>query len=291
MYRFADALMPLGAASCGTLPDESGSSASDQTSARATYEALASELITQSAPAPTRRLVVSVIADHQFADTIGDDPEGAIVARMNIVDGIFSAQVGVKIALAPITVLRYAADPFTATSVPTDLLAEVSRYRGRSGPLATGVTHLITGRSLAGTIVGIAYLGSVCSGDTAVSLSVGTLSTTESALIAAHELGHNFNAPHDGQPGACATTPQTFLMAPRINFSNQFSACSLRQIAATAAGAQCLTDIAPPPAGSFSQVLSGNGTGTAAGGGGRLDIVLLALLGVALGVRRAAAGI
>ena len=229
---------------------------------------------------------MSVVADHQFADAIGDDPEGAIIARMDIVDGIFSAQVGVKIALAPLTVFRHAPDPFTATSVPADLLAEVSRYRGRSAPLDTGVTHLMTGRSLNGTIIGIAYLGSVCNGDSAVSLSEGTLSTTESALIAAHELGHNFNAPHDGQPGACATTPQTFLMAPRINFSNQFSECSLRQIASTAATAQCLTDIAPPPAGSFSQVISGNAGAAAPGGGGRLDIALLALLGAVLTVRR-----
>jgi len=283
MYRFADALMPPGAASCGTLADESGS---DKASALSAYKALTSELITQSAQAPTRRLVVSVVADHQFADAIGDDPEGAIIARMDIVDGIFSAQVGVKIALAPLTVFRHAPDPFTATSVPADLLAEVSRYRGRSAPLDTGVTHLMTGRSLNGTIIGIAYLGSVCNGDSAVSLSEGTLSTTESALIAAHELGHNFNAPHDGQPGACATTPQTFLMAPRINFSNQFSECSLRQIASTAATAQCLTDIAPPPAGSFSQVISGNGGAAAPGGGGRLDIALLALLGAVLAVRR-----
>ena len=290
MYRFADALMPPGAASCGTLPDESGSSTSDKASARSAYEALTSELITQSAQAPTRRLLVSVVADHQFTDAIGDDPEGAIIARMDIVDGIFSAQVGVKIALAPLTVFRRAPDPFTATSVPVDLLAEVSRYRGRSAPLDTGVTHLMTGRSLNGTIVGIAYVGSVCNGDTAVSLSEGTLSTTESALIAAHELAHNFNAPHDGQPGACATTPQTFLMAPRINFSNQFSECSLRQIATTAAVAQCLTDIAPPPAGSFSQVVAGGGdAGAGPGGGGRLDIVLLALLSAVLVARRACA--
>jgi hypothetical protein len=41
-----------------------------------------------------------------------------------------------------------------------------------------------------------------------------TLVIRNTSGIAAHELGHNFNAPHDGEAGACATTAQTFLMAP-----------------------------------------------------------------------------
>jgi hypothetical protein len=67
-----------------------------------------------------------------------------------------------------------------------------------------------------------------------------------SALIAAHELGHNFNAPHDGEAGACVATPQTFLMAPRVNFSSQFSSCSLEQIDAQIKTAQCLTPYEAP---------------------------------------------
>jgi hypothetical protein len=67
-----------------------------------------------------------------------------------------------------------------------------------------------------------------------------------SALIAAHELGHNFNAPHDGEAGACAATAQTFLMAPRVNFSDQFSSCSLEQINARIKTAQCLTPYQAP---------------------------------------------
>jgi hypothetical protein len=86
----------------------------------------------------------------------------------------------------------------------------------------------------------------VCNGDTADSLSEGGHSTLMSALIAAHELGHNFNAPHDGEAGACSTTPQTYLMAPKINFSEQFSACSLTQINARIQTAQCLIPYEAP---------------------------------------------
>src|SRR4051812_21046119 len=144
---------------------------------------------------------------------------------MDIVDGIWSTQVGIKIALAPLTILTDQTDFFSATPVPGDLLAEVAKYRARlPAHTDTGLTHLMTGRAMDGNIVGIAYLGAICQGASSVSLSQSTPSTIVGALIAAHELGHNFNAAHDGVPGACSTTAQTYLMAPVINFSNQFSA-------------------------------------------------------------------
>ena len=192
------------------------------------------------------RLLVGIVGDYEFFQHFSDDPEGTIIARMNVVDGIFTNQVGVKISLGELTVLRSAQEPFMSTN-PTDLLAQVRQYRGsHPDQMAFGVTHLMTGRDLDDVIVGLAYLGSVCNGDVADSLSEAAHSTTMSSLIAAHELGHNFNAPHDGVPGACATTPQTFLMAPQINFSSQFSACSLQQMHARMQTAQCLTPYVAP---------------------------------------------
>jgi hypothetical protein len=89
----------------------------------------------------------------------------------------------------------------------------------------------------------------VCLGSDAASLSEGRRSTLQAALIAAHEIGHNFNAPHDGESGgACASTPQTFLMAPRLNGSDQFSACSVNQIQPVLNNASCLTAYTPPDA-------------------------------------------
>ena len=90
-----------------------------------------------------------------------------------------------------------------------------------------------------------------------------------SALIAAHEMGHHFGAPHDGEAGACRSTPQTFLLAPRLSQSDQFSACGVQQIQPAITTATCLTAYIPPDAGP-------------GGGGGRVDITLLALLAVAL---------
>ena len=253
MYRLKDALLPDGPAFCQILnvdgsPYVGVDSTSDPQN-RVTAKMLVNSIVTDAASfpnGPDLQLTVGVVADYEFYQKFSADPEGAIISRWDIVDGIWSSQVGIKMSLAPLTVLTTAKEPFTKTA-PTDLLAQVRQYRGsHSAQLETGVTHLMTGRDLDGNIVGISYMGSVCNGDSADSLSEGAHSALESALIAAHELGHNFNAPHDGETGACSATPQTFLMAPQINYSDQFSSCSLGQINARIKTAMCLAPYEAP---------------------------------------------
>ena len=319
MYRLADALMPDGAGYCGTDLDESLTSNAARPTALKAFAHIAKDISTKdTSAATTKALVVSVVADHEFTDNVGSDPEGAIVSRMDVVDGIWYSQVGVEIVLGQVTVLTDADDTFSATTDPTNLLSEVAKYRGnRPSSDGSGLTHLMTGRTMDGNIIGIAYLGAVCNGDYSASLSQSTVSTTMGALVAAHELGHNFNSIHDGVPGVCASTPQTYLMAPSINYSNQFSSCSLSQINAIVATASCLKQVAAPttstssdsttgPSTSGGTASSGNtssgggdtvsdpttsGTGStsgggSSGGGGSLDLAWLAFLGTMLVFQR-----
>lgn len=279
IYRLADAITD-GAAYCGTQINENLTPTSnDRPTALEAFTHIATELSNKdTARLPTRELVVGVIADHTFTDAAGPDPEGAIVARMDIVDGIWSTQAGIRVVLGPVTILSDKDDFFSSTSVPGDLLAEVSSYRSRlSAHTDTGLTHLMTGRAMNGNIIGIAYLGAICEGADSVSLSQSTISTVMGALVAAHELGHNFNAVHDGVPGVCSATAQTYLMAPVINMSNQFSACSLSRIAMRAETARCLVQIPPLAGGPMtggtvpgSTSIDGNpsgGNGSSIGGG------------------------
>ena len=253
MYRLADAIMPDGAGYCGTDLDESLTSHAARPTALKAFAHIANDIsMKDTSTATTKALVVGVVADHEFTDNVGSDPEGAIVSRMDVVDGIWYSQVGIEIILGPITVMTDTNDTFSATTDPNDLLSEVAAYRGKlpSGD-GTGLTHLMTGRTMDGNIVGISYLGAVCNGDYSASLSQSTVSTTMGALVAAHELGHNFNSIHDGVPGVCASTPETYLMAPTINYSNQFSSCSLGQINALVATASCLKKVAAPTSNLF----------------------------------------
>ena len=268
IYRLSDALIPAGSAYCGTETDENLTSSVTGTAARSTalnaFTQIAKDISMKDTA--TRQLVVGVVADHQFNDNIGTDPEAEIVSRMDIVDGIWDSQVGISIVLGPVTVLTDTTDTFTATTSPTDLLTEVADYRAKL-PATDGsaLTHLMSGRILDGNIVGISYLGAVCNGSYSANLSANITSTTMGALIAAHELGHSFNAVHDGVAGACSTTPQTYLMAPTINFSNQFSSCSLNTIGTTAASASCVENKSTGGAGSTGGT-SGGSSGTSSGG-------------------------
>ncbi len=249
VYRLSDALMPVETMRCEiATPDatpESPATAADA------LQQLSTELHTFqiAAVTPLKQVRVGVVGDFEFVSQFtSSTPEDAIVARMNIVDGIFTSQLGVKVSLATQTLFRTASDPFTQ-SAASDLLTEVKNFRnGSQAQKALGITHLMTGRHLDKTTVGIAYIGGLCSAQFGASLSQGGLNTTQAALIAAHEIGHNFGAPHDGETGACSATPTTFLMAPQLNGSDQFSACSIQQITPVINNANCLTAYIPPDA-------------------------------------------
>ncbi len=223
IYRLADTVMPVGEASCGLVTLDNFAQLRQQSGEQA-YATLAAELAALPATA-TRQVEVAVVGDFEFSGLSfagGATPEATIAARMNIVDGIYTAQLGIKVVVAEVTVYRDAADPFTSTAVPSTLLSELGTWRGNTAAQRSrGLTHLLTGRDLEGTTVGIAYLGSLCSQRFGAGLTQGTLSEANSALVIAHEMGHNFGAPHDGETGSlCEATAQTFLMAPVINGSN-----------------------------------------------------------------------
>lgn len=309
IYRLSDALVPDGAALCGT-EDGAGlttaaniAGATGRATALTAFNQIAKDISLKDTA--TRQLMVGVVTDHQFNDNIGTDPQAEIVSRMDIVDGIWDAQVGISIVLGAVDIRTDSTDTFSATTDPSSLLTEVAAYRATlSSSDSSAVTHLMSGRILDNNIVGISYLGAVCNGRYSTNLSANVTSTTMGALIAAHELGHSFNAVHDGVAGACSTTPQTYLMAPTINFSNQFSACSLNTIATTAASASCVENKSSAGAGSGSgggssgstsgtssggspSVSDPSGSGSSgSGGGGALDFAGLVFLAGVLLVRR-----
>lgn len=229
---------------------------------------------------PQRRLDVAVVGDALLASQDGEDAEANLLARLNVIDGLFASQLGVRVAAGSVTLYTSREDePFGRTTNASDLLDEVSAWRhGNAAQRDSGLTHLFTGRNLNGRTVGMAYMDSLCSRRYSTSLSQATTSVSFSALIAAHEIAHVFGAPHDGEePGACATAPSGFLMAPRINGSQQFSQCSLEQMAPQVR-ASCL---APVRAGWPAE---GPAPSTG-GGGGALPAWISAMLGALAAAR------
>ncbi len=166
------------------------------------YGALVQELnsLAQALPATARELPLAIVADAQFVLNNRLDPEAAVVARMNVVDGIYTSQVGVHLRIAQIRALQSNGN-LTATSSGT-LLDQFGVFATTPGFTNPGLAHLFTGRDLDGNIIGVAYVASLCSARFGIGLSQTTGTGTAGALIVAHELGHNFGAQHDNQAGS-----------------------------------------------------------------------------------------
>lgn len=270
IYRLADMFISPGTMSCGT-ESMSGNAA-------AMYGNLIGELRTAMAQAPgaVSNLDVGAVGDAEFTSNHPDQltAENEMRARLNNVDGIYSSELGIQITVPfAETFTDQQTDPFPDTNDPPTLLDHVATYRGGTpAQNSLGLTHLWTGRNLDGTTVGIAYSSSapasvLCQTDIGVGLSEGRSSPALDALIAAHEIGHNFGAPHDGDPNdACAAEPLNYIMAPMVNINNNtFSDCSKGIMLATAAAATqaaCITaldayDVSVDVVGQSSTVLLG----------------------------------
>jgi hypothetical protein len=244
VYRLSDARDALPADFCeasagSALSKAEGATVLDQ------YQAMIAELQTGGVVTPsiTRQLEISLIADTAFQrDAEGGDPTAAMLARLNIVEGIFSEQVGLLIVAGEIRLMSPDADPFTSTK-PATLLDQLGSYRSSTpGVRAHGIAHLMTGKDLDGTTAGIAYVRTVCEKERAVSLSQRSYGTTISALVMAHEIGHNLGASHDGEPGTpCASTGAGFIMASSVTGYGTFSQCSIDTMKPVIASASCIT--------------------------------------------------
>lgn len=263
IFRLADTYIESGSMSCGS---QDASISGDLAFRKLTGELVASEA---RAPGAASELGIAAIGDFEFSQDKGGNAEAAIIARLNTVDGIFSEHVGVQITVEDLNVFTTASDPFTDTTVPGDLLEELGVYRQTTiTQFSQGLSHLYTGRNLDGSTVGIAYTDTLCNSRFGAGLSQSGNGSFTDSLVAAHEIGHNFGAPHDGAPGACEAEPQDFIMAPSINGSDDFSPCSINIMASSAASAMCVT---PLPTTDMTIELAGQAPTPFIGGGASMN--------------------
>jgi hypothetical protein len=139
------------------------------------------------------------------ADTVAD-----IESVMNAVDFIYRRDTGITYELTTILVQTVEPDPYTSNNSGV-LLDEFGKYwEANHTDIIRDVAHLFTGKDVDGNVIGVAWLAGVCNGDIAYGLSQSKFTENFAwrVRLTAHEIGHNWSAPHcnQGETPPCLDT-------------------------------------------------------------------------------------
>jgi hypothetical protein len=254
IFKLADVLLDPASTVCATS-DTPGADIPSAERADEAYKTLLQELKGQpallQAPGATVAIQISALGDTLFRQRYSNDTEARneILLRLNNVDGIFSSQLGVEIQVPTIDLSGTSNAALSTSTDPSALLAKLAELRKNSPEhRSRGLTHLFTGRNLDGSTVGIAYLDKLCEPQNGVALTEATnRGAWIESLIAAHEIGHNFGAVHDGESTCSATPKGMFLMSTSVQAANStFSDCSLAAMRPRAKkSASCISTLLP----------------------------------------------
>ena len=208
-------------------------------------------------------------ADFEFYQKNGSNVTATvndIETVMNNVTFVYDRDVNISYEYTTIVVRATSADPYT-TNVMTNLLCEF-RTKWNTTPeneISRDVAQLFTGKTIQGSVIGLAWLGVVCNqngndcsgfGNLAYS-SVESRFTTIADLrttLSAHELGHNWNAQH------CDATNPCNIMCSAVNSCQgstggnlKFSPSEQNQIVAYRNSVTCDVALPAPIALPFSE--------------------------------------
>lgn len=101
------------------------------------------------------------------------------------------------------------------------------------------IAHMFTGRTLAGSTIGIAFLGQICDPASPGGAGYGLVENfggfNSQTDLSAHELGHNWNASH------CSCQNPNFTMNPSITSANRFAPVTIGTISEHRDSRTCLS--------------------------------------------------
>ncbi|MDT5295668.1 MAG: hypothetical protein QOJ76_2548 [Acidobacteriota bacterium] len=284
---------PQEGAECGTtlaetVNAESGRAGKDASSAspfKPSMLSASSGVTPEAAFSPKPEAKIATEADFEYFQANGSNATATNQDILDIftqVDAIYDQQLGIRIRVVFQRVWTANNDPYTLTAAGTALEEFRTSYDASFAPGAAparNLTHMFTGKDLDGSIIGIAYLSSVCDRpDLSYGISQSKFSSTGALRVGvtAHELGHNFGASHPNQesslpPSSCDGAN---IMNSSIQSTDQFCRFSLDQITNHVAGngGSCLIRLVQPGC-VYTLTVSPTQFFAASGGQGRLGIV------------------
>ncbi|MBZ5535027.1 MAG: hypothetical protein LAO31_03650 [Acidobacteriia bacterium] len=185
---------------------------------------------------------IATDADYEFYQANGSSSNSVIEGVLNEVDGIYQSQLNLTLTVGFQNVFTSSAQPYTSTA-PSTLLDQLrAEWGAHRNSVQRDVAHLYSGKNLDGNVVGIAWVGSVCSSSYGYGLSSGS---SFMGKLSAHEIGHNFNASHDDQvnpPGAvCNGSGPIMCSSIQSHGPDEFSQRSKDDIGSFVSTASCMT--------------------------------------------------
>ena len=183
-------------------------------------------------PATGGNLFVAEIAfdaDYEFFDSWYNDVNevrAEIIQILNNVDAIYENQVSISYQLTAILIRTSTSQPYTSTDSSVLLCQFRNHWNADLSGIRRDLAHLMTGKNLDGTTVGLAWTGGInvtgdcqysttnncdISGRVSYGLSEEYITDSLQAHLVAHEIGHNWNAGHcSGSCGIMAPSMPTF---------------------------------------------------------------------------------
>jgi hypothetical protein len=184
-----------------------------------------------------------------YFDEGGNDAEvlAQIESDMNLVEGIYEqSDVGITYEVTTV-ILRTVPGPYAN---PGDIFNLLNTFGATwnavpQNSIKRDIAQLFSGQSLSGSIIGVADLSVICDQNDGYSVVENLSSSASQAALNAHELGHNWSAPHcDAAPvcrimcsglGGCdGLSPLTFGPSEAATISNFKNSLG------------CLHDLPPP---------------------------------------------
>lgn len=153
------------------------------------------------AAGPNMLCEIAFDADYEFYQKNGSSVANTVAdieAVLNGMDAIYDNDVDIVYLITEVIVRSNVNDPYT-TSDPEGLLTQFqSEWNNNQRGVHRDIAHLMTGRNLSGSVIGIAYLSVICSQTMGYGLSESrfTSSMYQRVGLTAHEVGHNWSAQH-----------------------------------------------------------------------------------------------
>ncbi len=205
--------------------------------AAATLEDMCTEQVDGVCLLPEKYLIV----DHLFQQKHPDTYQDKVVELLNIIDGFYRNDL--NIVFDNLHVEFPSEELLLASTSANELLVDLrEKYHGfafADTSTASPLMELLSGREFDGSTVGLAYVGTLCNTNGyATGVTQEYINIPLTAIVMAHEIGHNFGANHDNVESDQIDHPERYcgngyIMSSWADGSaTGFSSCSVNQMTA-----------------------------------------------------------